>query len=37
MPLENAKEIVKAWFSADGAGLTQSATPKPDKAPKRKN
>lgn len=34
--LENAKEIVKAQFSPEGAVLSQSATPKPDKPAKRK-
>jgi hypothetical protein len=35
--LENAKEVVKAWLSADGALLNQSAKPKPDKPAKQKN
>jgi Putative beta-lactamase-inhibitor-like, PepSY-like len=34
--LENAKEVVKAQLSRDGALLNQSATPKPDKPAKRK-
>src|ERR1039457_5078715 len=35
--LENAKEVVKAWFSAEGAVLNHSAKPKPDKAAARKD
>ena len=35
--LENAKEVVKAWLSADGAMLSQSAKPKPEKAATPKN
>jgi hypothetical protein len=32
--LENATEVVKAWLSADGAVLNQSAQPKPAKSTK---
>ena len=32
--LENATDVVKAWFSVDGAVLNQSAKPKPAKATK---
>jgi hypothetical protein len=32
--LENATEVVKAWFSVDGAVLNQSAKPKPAKSTK---
>jgi hypothetical protein len=35
--LENAKEVVKVWFSAEGTVLKQSAKPKPDKAAKHKD
>lgn len=35
--LENAREIIKAQFSAQGTILNQSAKPKPDKPAKQKN